>query len=104
MSYDGRHTADIYLTYDYWEKTCGLCGTFDGDKGNDQTLPNGEQVCITPAMVVTSHLSFGSSRVIWSHFRVLVELSQSSHVQISMGTSHGILLESLVMSWYVTRV
>ena len=50
---------------------------------------------VTKGRVVTSHLSFGSSRVIWSHFRVRVE---SSHMQISMGTSHGILLESLVMS------
>ena len=45
--------------------------------------------------VVTSHLNFGSSLVIWSHFRV--ESSQSSHVQISMGTSHGILLETFVI-------
>ena len=56
--------------------------------------------------VVTSHLSFGSSRVIWSHFRVPVESSRVSRVmyKISMGMSPGILLESLVMSWYVNRV
>ena len=54
--------------------------------------------------VVTSHFSFRSSRVIWSHFMVRVESSQSSPVQISMETSHRILLESLVMFWYVTRV
>ena len=52
--------------------------------------------CFTDRRVVMSHLSFGWSRVIWSDFRVRVESSQSSHVQISMGTSHGILLESLV--------
>ena len=52
--------------------------------------------------VVTSHLSFGSSRVIWSHFRVRVESVSRVTVQISVGTRHGILLQSLVHCWHVT--
>ena len=46
-SYDGQHTADVLIDYSYWEKTCGLCGTFDGDKSNDMLLPNGEEVRVS---------------------------------------------------------
>ena len=44
VTYNGRETADVYLSRSYWEKTCGLCGTFDGDKSNDFLMPNGELV------------------------------------------------------------
>ena len=54
--------------------------------------------------IVMDHLSFGSIQVNWSHFRVQVESVSWVTVQISMGTSHGILLKSLVHCWYVTRV
>ena len=37
---------------------------------------------VTQARVVTSHLNFGSSRVIWSHFRVRVE-SVESHTNFN---------------------
>ena len=47
-------------------------------------------------LYVTSHLSFGSIRVIWSHFRVRVE-SVASCTNFNGN-------ESLVMSWYVTRL
>ena len=49
VSYDGRRSADIYLSYSYWNGVCGLCGTFDGDKDNDMQLPNGELVSISSA-------------------------------------------------------
>lgn len=42
--YDGKHTANIDLSYDYWTKTCGLCGTFDGDDGNEYRRLDGSQV------------------------------------------------------------
>ncbi|XP_041453704.1 zonadhesin-like [Lytechinus variegatus] len=47
--YDGKHTADIDLSYDYWTKTCGLCGTFDGDDGNEYRRQDGSQ---TPYLTV----------------------------------------------------
>ncbi|XP_072164150.1 IgGFc-binding protein-like [Diadema setosum] len=46
ISYDGRRSADIFLSYSYWNQSCGLCGTFDGDRSNDWTLPNGDLVSI----------------------------------------------------------
>ena len=44
VSYDGRDSADVYISHEYFGKTCGLCGTFDDDKSSDMTLPNGELV------------------------------------------------------------
>ena len=49
MSYDGRRSADIYLSYSFWNGVCGLCGTFDGNEDNDMQLPNGELVSISRA-------------------------------------------------------
>ena len=43
MVYDGENSADVYLSY-YAGKTCGLCGSFDGDESNDLLLPSGELV------------------------------------------------------------
>ena len=53
--YDGKHTADIDLGYDYWTKTCGLCGTFDGDDSNEYRRLDGSQVRIV----------FSYSSMIW---------------------------------------
>ena len=44
VSYDGKNSADVYLSYSYFGRTCGLCGNFDGDKSNDLLLPSGEKV------------------------------------------------------------
>ena len=58
--------------------------------------------------VVKGHLIFGSSRVIWSHFRVRVASRVSrvnfSQVKILMGTSHRMTARITGMSWYVNRV
>ncbi|XP_041455865.1 zonadhesin-like [Lytechinus variegatus] len=40
VSYDGQDSADVYLSY-YAGRTCGLCGSFDGEKKNDLLLPSG---------------------------------------------------------------
>ncbi|XP_030847124.1 zonadhesin-like [Strongylocentrotus purpuratus] len=43
VSYDGMDSADVYLSY-FAGRTCGLCGSFDGDQNNDMILPSGELV------------------------------------------------------------
>ena len=42
MRWNGRNGINIALSSEYWNNTCGLCGTFDGDRMNDYRLPNGE--------------------------------------------------------------
>ncbi|XP_071944956.1 zonadhesin-like [Antedon mediterranea] len=35
IRWDGSSTVEIQLPYEYWNTTCGLCGDFDSNKGND---------------------------------------------------------------------
>ena len=44
VRYDGSETANIEVSYDYWNATCGLCGTFDDDKTNEFRLQDGSLV------------------------------------------------------------
>lgn len=44
IRYDGEDTAHIQVPFDYWNATCGLCGTFDDDRDNDFRLPDGTKV------------------------------------------------------------
>ena len=39
----GEHWINIYLfgSSDDWRSTLGLCGTFDNDRDNDMTFPDG---------------------------------------------------------------
>ena len=60
VRYDGGSTAEVFLSYDYWNQTCGLCGTFDGNKDNDLRLPTGE-------LVSTNKLRIGPFQVIASY-------------------------------------
>ena len=46
VSYNGKEDANVYLSYSYEGRTCGLCGSFDGDESNDFELPSGEMVSI----------------------------------------------------------
>eukprot|EP00057_Strongylocentrotus_purpuratus_P030111 XP_780739.3 PREDICTED: zonadhesin-like [Strongylocentrotus purpuratus] len=41
IRYDGEDTAHIQVPFEYWNATCGLCGTFDDDRDNDFRLPDG---------------------------------------------------------------
>ncbi|XP_071498841.1 IgGFc-binding protein-like, partial [Diadema antillarum] len=45
VRYDGGSTATIEVSYEYWNATCGLCGTFDDDRSNDFRLRDGS---VTP--------------------------------------------------------
>ena len=38
VRWNGRN-AQVEIPYTYWNKTCGLCGTYDGDPTNDFTTP-----------------------------------------------------------------
>ena len=44
LDYDGQSSANVYLIASYARKTCGLCGSFDGDGSNDMEMPNGQMV------------------------------------------------------------
>lgn len=45
VRFDGRHSAEIEVSKDsYYNKTCGLCGTLDGDPDNDFKHPDGDLV------------------------------------------------------------
>lgn len=45
VRYDGVHSAEIELSKElYWNMTCGLCGTLDGNAENDFTYPDGDLV------------------------------------------------------------
>ncbi|XP_071498834.1 zonadhesin-like [Diadema antillarum] len=41
VRFDGANTATIEVPYQYWNATCGLCGTFDDDRSNDFRLQDG---------------------------------------------------------------
>ncbi|XP_041419720.1 IgGFc-binding protein-like [Xenopus laevis] len=41
VSYDGSHKATVTLPGEYWDKVCGLCGNFNGDKADDFLNPDG---------------------------------------------------------------
>ena len=44
VRWDGVHTATIRMSSNYFNNTCGLCGTFDDDASNDFRIPDGTVV------------------------------------------------------------
>ena len=44
IGYSGGSRALIEISPDYWNNTCGLCGTFDDDQSNDFRTSNGSVV------------------------------------------------------------
>ncbi|XP_077995227.1 uncharacterized protein LOC144448802 [Glandiceps talaboti] len=44
VTWDSVHTAFVNVPSDYFNATCGLCGNFDGNDGNDYVTPDGQQV------------------------------------------------------------
>ncbi|XP_028332624.1 alpha-tectorin isoform X2 [Gouania willdenowi] len=47
VTYDGRSTMSISVPASYREKTCGLCGNFNGNRNDDFSTPSGTTV-MTP--------------------------------------------------------
>ena len=41
IRWNGQSNVEVTIPGTYWNRTCGLCGTFDGDAGNDYTQPDG---------------------------------------------------------------
>ncbi|KAK1153453.1 alpha-tectorin [Acipenser oxyrinchus oxyrinchus] len=41
VTYDGQHYASISLPGSYFNNTCGLCGNYNDDPGDDPSLPDG---------------------------------------------------------------
>ncbi|XP_038059591.1 IgGFc-binding protein-like [Patiria miniata] len=56
IKYDRGYATEITVPSSYWNRTCGLCGTFDGDQSNDLTTSNGT--------ITTSAYQFGNSWVV----------------------------------------
>ena len=44
MRWNGKRNAQVEVPYQYWNRTCGLCGNFDGDYMNDFVTPDGSLV------------------------------------------------------------
>ncbi len=44
VTWDGKRSAQIALSPNYWNNTCGLCGTFDDNPSNDFLIPDGTVV------------------------------------------------------------
>ena len=44
IKWDGKNNAQIEMPQLYFNKTCGLCGTYDGNPDNDYKTPEGMQV------------------------------------------------------------
>ncbi|XP_077996899.1 zonadhesin-like isoform X3 [Glandiceps talaboti] len=42
--WDTKNSVAVHVPYTYWNGTCGLCGTLDGDKTNDLKSPDGTQI------------------------------------------------------------
>ena len=40
VRWNGANNAQVDIPFTYWNKTCGLCGTFDDDPNNDFTTPD----------------------------------------------------------------
>ena len=41
-----QRNARVEIPNTYWNQTCGLCGTYDGDPTNDFTIPGKHLVSI----------------------------------------------------------
>ena len=41
-----KSSVAVYVPHTYWNSTCGLCGTLDGDKTNDFQTPEGTMVSL----------------------------------------------------------
>ena len=46
VTWDGERSAQVQISIDYWNRTCGLCGNFDGDDQNEFVTPEGEMVSL----------------------------------------------------------
>ncbi|KAG6926102.1 hypothetical protein G0U57_012771, partial [Chelydra serpentina] len=43
IQFNGRHALFVRVGPEYREQLCGMCGNFNGDRGDDKILPNGER-------------------------------------------------------------
>ena len=40
VRWNGANNAQVDIPFTYWNRTCGLCGTFDDDPNNDFVTPD----------------------------------------------------------------
>ncbi|XP_061453706.1 IgGFc-binding protein-like [Rhineura floridana] len=43
IQYNGRHALFVRVGQEFWGKLCGMCGNFNGIRGDDKVLPDGEK-------------------------------------------------------------
>ena len=51
VTWDGKRSAQVQISIDYWNRTCGLCGNFDGDDQNEFVTPEGEMVSFRELLI-----------------------------------------------------
>ncbi|XP_033106905.1 IgGFc-binding protein-like [Anneissia japonica] len=44
LTWNGEYDVDVSVPGAFYNKTCGLCGTWDGDRSNDKRQPDGSQL------------------------------------------------------------
>ena len=40
VRWNGANNVQVDISFTYWNRTCGLCGTFDDDPNNDFVTPD----------------------------------------------------------------
>ena len=40
VRWNGANNVQVDIPFTYWNRTCGLCGTFDDDPNNDFVTPD----------------------------------------------------------------
>ena len=71
IHWNGGSNVKVTIPGTYWNRTCGLCGNFDGDAENDYKQPDGELVSFEMQLDLLrahqlerepwKHYSFGST-------------------------------------------
>ena len=60
MTWDGKRSAQVQISVNYWNRTCGLCGNFDADDSNDFRTPQGELVSVYVELIQVVLPALGS--------------------------------------------
>ena len=82
VTFDGRHFVEVAIGEDYMNRTCGLCGVYDEDAGNDLSLRNGTVISVSDASLSRSYLAAS-----YHNFGVDWAVSKSERLLLSANDS-----------------